>query len=81
MWPFSIAMLSYQRLHFGHVLPRQNAGDLILPSGPHRAEVQYVPYIGTDLLRPGEKMERDMQAASFMGWLVAGRWADTIVIV
>eukprot|EP00434_Breviolum_minutum_P003893 symbB.v1.2.003421.t1/scaffold183.1/size281544/5 len=26
--------------------------------------VQYVPYIGTDLLRPGEKMERDMQIST-----------------
>ena len=25
-------------------------------------EVQYVPYIGTELLRPGEKFDRDMQA-------------------
>ncbi|CAL1160941.1 unnamed protein product [Cladocopium goreaui] len=34
--------------------------------------VQYVPYIGTDLLRPGEKMERDMQARKWAGWWVAG---------
>lgn len=28
--------------------------------------VQYVPYIGTDLLRPGEKMERDMQISTMV---------------
>lgn len=54
-----------------------SGGPLGLPSTEgttmnHRAKVQYVPYIGTDLLRPGEKMERDMQAGKWAGWWVAG---------